>query len=398
MTGPLAGIRVLELGALVAAPLCATLLADQGAGVIKVEAPGAGDLFRHVGSNRGGMSGTFHLLNRGKRSLALSLSDPRGVALFRELALRADVLVQNLRPGVVDRIGVGSEALCAANPRLVYVSLSGFGQTGPYAGKRVYDNVIQTYAGVADAQASPETGEPEFIRQLFCDKLTAWAAAQAACAALVGRAQSGRGQRIELAMLDAAIAFLWPDRASDLILLGDGIARQPAIGRDFRLTRLADGFGSATPFADAEFEGLCRALGLPEVAADPKLATVASRMQHLAYLGEVIRERIAPAAGKLTRAEFERRLAAEDVPHGIVRRLDELHEDPQVRANRSFAEREHPQAGRLREPRHAALFLGTPLGEPAPAPALGQHSDAILGELGVGAARIAELRAAGVVG
>ncbi len=397
MPGPLAGLRVLELGALVAAPLCATLLADQGALVIKVEPPGAGDLFRHVGSQRGGMSGIFHVLNRGKRSLALSLSDPRGVALFRQLAARADVLVQNLRPGVVDRIGVGPAVLCEANPRLVYVSLSGFGQTGPYAGKRVYDNVIQTYAGIADGQTNPATEEPEFIRQLFTDKLTAYVAAQAACAALVGRAQSGRGQRIELSMLDAAIAFLWPDRASDLILLGEGIAHQPSLGRDFRLLRLADGFGTATPFADAEFQGLCRALELPDVAGDPKLATVASRMQNLAYLAGVTRDRIAPAAAKLTRAEFERQLAAEDVPHGVVRRLEELHEDPQVRANASFSVREHPLAGRLREPRHAALFLGTPLAEPAPAAALGQHSDAILGELGVDAARISELRASGVV-
>jgi crotonobetainyl-CoA:carnitine CoA-transferase CaiB-like acyl-CoA transferase len=397
MAGPLAGIRVLELGALVAAPLCATLLADQGAEVIKLEPPGAGDLFRHVGSHRGGMSGIFAVLNRGKRSLALSLSDPRGVELCRELAARADVLVQNLRPGVVERIGVGPSVLCEANPRLVYVSLSGFGQTGPYAAKRVYDNVIQTYAGVADGQTNPASGEPEFVRQLFTDKLTAVVAAQAACAALVGRAATGRGQRVELAMLDAAIAFLWPDRASDLILQGEGIAHQPSLGRDFKLWKLADGYGTATPFTDAEFQGLCRALELPDVASDPKLASTALRMQNFNYQGKIMRERMEPAAAKLTCAEFERRLAAEDVPHGVARRLEELHDDPQVRSNRSFRESVHPLAGAMREPRHAAHFLGTPLSDPTPAPALGEHSDAVLAELGCSAARIAELRAAGVV-
>jgi crotonobetainyl-CoA:carnitine CoA-transferase CaiB-like acyl-CoA transferase len=172
MAGPLEGIRVLDIGSLIAGPLAATLLGDQGAEVIKVEQPGQGDLFRHVGSNRGGLSGTFAILNRGKRSIALRVSDERGLEIYRELVRSADVVIQNLRPGVVDRLGIGYEQTRALREDIVYLSVSGFGQTGPYADVGAYDNVIQAYSGLADAQ-SDESGEPFLVRQLLNDKLTA---------------------------------------------------------------------------------------------------------------------------------------------------------------------------------------------------------------------------------
>jgi crotonobetainyl-CoA:carnitine CoA-transferase CaiB-like acyl-CoA transferase len=395
MAGPLEGIRVLDIGSLIAGPLAATLLGDQGAEVIKVEQPGQGDLFRHVGSNRGGLSGTFAILNRGKRSIALRVSDERGLEIYRELVRSADVVIQNLRPGVVDRLGIGYDQTRALREDIVYLSVSGFGQTGPYADVGAYDNVIQAYSGLADAQ-SDESGEPFLVRQLLTDKLTAYTGAQAVSSALVGRERGRGGQHIELSLLDTAIAFLWPDRANHLILQGDGVNRQPPIGPNFKLMPLADGAGTATTFGDSEFAGICRALGFGDLTKDPRLKDTAARMQNMDHWTDTLRNVIGPAAAKLTREEFDRRLTAEDVPHGIVRRLEEVHEDPQVVSNETFVEHDHPIAGRLREPRHAALFRGTPLGDPAPAPALGQHSDEILAELGLGE-RCASLRAEGVV-
>jgi crotonobetainyl-CoA:carnitine CoA-transferase CaiB-like acyl-CoA transferase len=397
MSGPLEGIRVLDLGQLIAGPWAATMLADQGADVIKLERPGTGDPFRYVGSNRGGMSGIFHVLNRGKRSVALDLARAEGRDVFLALARTADVVVQNLRPGVVDRLGVGYEQVCGVRDDIVYLSLSGFGPEGPYASHGAYDNVIQAYSGLADSQADPETGRPESIRQLLTDKITAWAGAQAVTSALLARALGRGGQHVEMSMLETAIAFLWPDRAGHRILQGEGVNEQPPLGPNFKLLELADGFGTATAFTDAEFAGLCRALGLADVAEDSRLSSTAARMQNLDHLTATYRDDIGPAAAKLDRASFERELTRHDVPHGVVRTIDEVHEDPHVAATNIFDERDHAIAGRLREPRHPAHFHKTPIGRPADAPALGQHTDEVLQTLDLESS-IQDLRAAGILG
>ena len=396
MSGPFAGVRVVEIASVLSGPLAAALLAEQGALVVKVEPPGTGDLLRWVGSARGGVTGTFQLANRGKRGVAIDLATPRGVEIVCRLAERSDVLIQNYRPGVAERLGFGWEQLSARNPRLVYLSISGFGPKGPLAQGRAYDNVIQAQSGMNAAQRDPASGDAQPLRQLVCDKLTGWAGAQAVSAALYARERTGRGQHVELSMLDTAIAFLWPDVSAEHAFVGPDASRQPAPGSDASLLRLADGFATATPFGDAEFEGLCRALGLSEVAADPRFATTAARMQNVAALSALFRNELALAARALTRAEFARALAAEDVPAGVVVGIGELAQDPQVVASGTLVETDHPRGGRMREARPAPRFAATPARAGGPAPGLGEHTDEVLAELGLGA-EIAELRAEGVV-
>jgi crotonobetainyl-CoA:carnitine CoA-transferase CaiB-like acyl-CoA transferase len=394
--GPLQGIRIVDASAVMSGPLAATLLADQGAEVVKVERPGIGDILRYVGTSRNGMSATFHVTNRGKRSIALNLAEARGIEILKQLIASADVFIQNFRPGVAERMGFGWETARELNPRLVYVSISGFGPSGPYAQKRVYDNVIQACSGMNDAQAEPETNEPQAVRQLICDKLTAYTAAQAITAALLARERGGSGQHVELAMLDTAIGFLWPDAAVEHTLLESDVIPQPPIGRNYRLMTMSDGWATATPLTDSEFQGLCRAFGLHEAAADPRFASVMDRMKNVAALSSLMQDDIVEAAASMTCDEVSAAFDAEDVPSGIVTRLGELHEDPQVIANGILVESKHPAAGRLREPRPAPRFGETPAHVGAPAPGLGEHTDEVLAELGL-ADEVSALRESGIV-
>ena len=395
MAGPLDGIQVLDLTAMASGPFATAVLGDQGADVIKLEPPGHGDLLREIGTTRGGISAIFATLNRNKRSLVLNLRDPRGRELLGRLVATADVFVQNFRPGVAERMGIGAETLRARNPRLVYVSISGFGERGPYAGRRVYDSIMQAYSGVAAHQANPETGTPEFVRNIICDKGTALATAQAITAALLARERGAGGQHLKLSMLHAAIAFLWPDGMQNWTYLGEGgSAPMGARATLPAIRQTADGFITLTAINDREFQRLCRALGRPELVDDARFAEAGIRMRNAAALHDIVN----PITRALPTAELVKRLEAEDVPHAVINTPEHIHEDLQVIANELLVELDHPSAGRMRQPRPVGDFEATPGELRRPAPGLGEHSDEILAELGLPEAEITALREAGLLG
>jgi crotonobetainyl-CoA:carnitine CoA-transferase CaiB-like acyl-CoA transferase len=394
MPGPLDGIRVIDLTAIVSGPYATALLADQGADVIKVEPLGIGDPIRYTGSARGGVSGTFAVLNRGKRSLALNLREPRGVAILRDLVRGADVFAQNFRPGAVERMGIGEDVLRAVEPELIYGSISGFGRDGPYRSKRVYDPIIQGLSGMAAVQGRPGDSEPDLVRNIVCDKVTALTAAQAITAALFARERGAGGQHLELSMLDTAVGFLWCDGMVNEILLGDGATPGATLSDFYQVTRTADGFMTWFTLSDVEFQGLCRAVERMEWADDPRFATLAARVANLTVLVPLLEAEFA----RHKTADLLERLETHDVPCAPINPVGVVADDPQVRHNETLEVIEHPQAGLMRQPRPAARFEKTPARAGRPSPMLGEHSDALLAELGIAEGEIAELRESGVVG
>ena len=391
MPGPLDGVKIVDLTAMASGPYATSILADQGADVIKVEPPGKGDLIRHIGTSRGGMSAIFNTMNRGKRSVVIDLREARGAALLRELSADADVLIQNFRPGVVDRLGIGESTLRASAPEIIYVSISGFGEKGPGSQRRVYDSVMQAYSGIAGHQANPETGVPEFVRNIICDKGTAVMAAQTITAALFARERGAGGQHLRISMLHASIAFLWPDGMQNYTYLG---GESPPMGRATlpAIRRTADGFMTISAIQDAEYAALCHALERPDLVDDARFAEAGERARNAGAFHEVLN----PLTEALTTSDLAARLEAADVPHAIVAEPATIHEDPQVVANRLLIETDHPSAGRMRNPRPVGDFERTPSSIARPAPTLGQHTDEVLEAL-VSPGELARLRADGIV-
>jgi crotonobetainyl-CoA:carnitine CoA-transferase CaiB-like acyl-CoA transferase len=385
---PLRGVRVLDLSAVLSGPMCTALLADQGAEVIKVEAPG-GDLSRRIGPAKGDLSAMFIAANRGKRSIVLDLKRAAHLDVVRELARRADVLVENFRPGAMARLGLDAAALWTLNPRLVCVSITGFGQSGPYADGRVYDAVIQAVSGISASHPSRDDGAPTLLATTVCDKLTALTAAQAVSAALYARERSGRGSRIELSMLDAALAFQWPDAMYNHCFVSDPPAPAPEFGVLQRPYATRDGHVAVmTPQPD-EFAALCRSLGRPDLAGDARFAGVEARRRNFGELLTLLDALIA----EHDTDELVQRLREAGVPIGRVNSRAAVLADPQVRHNDALVEIEHGDVGRVRQARAAARFGAGTRVTPRPAPHLGEHAREVLAELGLDATRIEALLA-----
>lgn len=391
--GPLAGVRVIDLTSMISGPVATMMLADQGADVIKVEALD-GDLVRGAGATRSGITSTFISSNRSKRALAIDLKSAAGVAAMKKLLQTADVMVQNFRPGAIERMGFGEDVVRALKPDIVYVSISGFGDSGPYAHQRVYDPVIQALSGLAAIQADGETGRPKMIRTIIPDKTTAVTAAQAITAALFSRERTGEGQHIRLAMLDTMVAYLWPEGMGGFTLVGKEVKNARAQLSPDLIFQTTDGYITAGAMSDKEWRGLCTALGHIEWLDDPRFLTVNDRAvnasDRLALTGEVLATN--------TCAYWLERLDAEGVPSAPVLTREEVISHPQIQANDLIHEYDHPIAGRIRQPRPAARFDRTPAEIQRPAPGLGEHSAEILSELGYSEEQINAFVAEGALG
>ncbi|MCR9093175.1 MAG: CoA transferase [bacterium] len=377
--GPLAGYRVVDLTTMISGPMATCVLGDQGADVIKVESPGVGDLVRRLGAPRDGITATFATTNRNKRSIVLDLKQDSDMEAFRKLVATADVVVQNFRPGVVDRMGIGCDALRAIKPDLIYVSISGFGETGPYSGKRVYDPVIQALSGLATIQGDRGVGRPKMMRVVIPDKVTAMTAAQAITAALLAKERTGEGQHVKLSMLDAMISLAWPEGYAGHTFVGsEADVPRNALAQDL-VFETKDGYMTAGAVSDSEWHGLTRALGHPEWLDDDRFKTAGGRV---AYAKERL-DQTADVLVTRTTEEWLERLDAEQVPCAPILPLSEILEHPQIEATGVVVETDHPVAGRIRQARAAAQFEKTPTNLDRPAPTLGEHTDEILAELGL---------------
>jgi crotonobetainyl-CoA:carnitine CoA-transferase CaiB-like acyl-CoA transferase len=397
MGNALDGVRVLDLSRVMSGPFASTMLADLGADVVKVEAAGAGDIMRHMGGHaRGGMNAVFLGLNRGKRSLAVDFRDPDAIELVRELASEADVFLENFRPGVCDAMRLGSDDLLAANPRLVYVSISGFGPDSPSAQEPAYDTMLQGRSGMVARQKRGRRGEPDLVRSYIVDKVAGFFAVQAVLAALLERTTSGTGQYVSVPMMDASLYYQWADGFTDLAFVGDGVRPGTIFPLSASLTQVADGYVTHLAMSDKERAGVARAVGRPDLNDDPRFASTSewTKPENMREYYQAVSDgfRSLPTTVALDR------LHAEGVPCAPIAEPAEVLADPHVVETGVIEEWEHERVGRVRQVRYPVRSANDVAPMARTAPALGEHSREVLEELGIAASRIDDLIARGAVG
>ncbi|MFL6796971.1 MAG: CaiB/BaiF CoA transferase family protein [Xanthobacteraceae bacterium] len=391
MTEVLKGVRVVELGTMITAPLAGMMLADLGAQVIKVEHPQGGDPFR---SFRGGhYSPHFVAYNRGKRSMKLDLRQPAGREVLGKMLARADVLIENYRAGVMERLELGAHALAALNPKLIHCSITGFGPTGPYSARPAYDSVGLALSGIASLLLDPDN--PQACGPTIPDNATGMFACYGILGSLYDRERTGRGRRVEVNMLEAAIAFI-PDPFSNYIQLG--IENDP-------LTRVASSHSFAFRCADGKllalhlssqpkfWEGTLKGTGRSDLATDERFKTREARIQNFVELTHTL----ARAFVQKPRGEWMTLLEAEDVPFAPVHNIPEVIEDEQVKHLQTFRVLNHPTEGDMLSIRRPVRIDGGRDGSDLAAPTFGQHTDEVLRDLGYGSELIATMRRDGVV-
>ena len=388
---PLDGITILELSTMITASFASMMMGEQGARVIKVEPIDAGDPMRYLGSAKGGISALFANCNRGKQSLRVDLKAESGQDIVRQIAASCDVVIHNFRPGVMDRLNLGSERLRALNPRLRYTAISGFGNKGPLGDAPAYDPVIQAHAGLA---ASQGTESPEFIRNLMCDKITAYTATQAVIAALYQREKTGEGQHIDLSMLDAGLFFIFPDGFMNYTLLDDDVEPLPALA-DFLydLTYTKDGAMTISAASDRQRMGVLKALNMEHLMEDPRFNTLETMLANI----DLYRELLADSFLALTTEEALEKLQENNVPCARCLDKNEVLAQEQLKVNGSIEVREHPLMGEMRVVKLPARFGGKVLDAGSHSPAHGEHTDEILASLNFSDEKIEDLKTQGVV-
>ena len=389
--GPCAGFRVVDFSTVVSGPLCTQILGDLGADVVKVETP-RGDISRMMGPpfRDGGVTGFFTQFNRNKRSVVLDLKHAEAPAIARRLTRGADVVVQNFRPGVAERLGIGDADLRPGNPGLIYVSISGFGPDGPYVKHPAYDLVIQGLIGLMPSQGGD--GAPTLMKSLLADKCTAMTAASAAVSALLARERNGgTGQRVDVPMLDAFAAYALPDMISTETFQP---AEENSSGLDiFRTWETADGHVVGLVIEDAQFQGMCRAIERTDLIEDERFSSFMGRIQNADEIFSLFEDELR----KWSTAEFVSRAREFGAPFGPVNDLAGFFDDPQVRHNRTWEDVENPERGTTRYLNHPARYSETPASLRRHPPRLGQHTEEVLLEAGFDAVDLLKWRKLAII-
>lgn len=388
---PLEGIKVIEFSTMITASLATMMMAEQGADVIKVEPIEMGDPLRYFGTSKGGSSGLFANCNRGKQSIRINLKTAQGRDIVAKLVAKADVLINNFRPDVMDNLGFGSELMRSTNRRLVYVAISGFGTEGPMRNAPAYDPVIQAKAGIASLQGQQS---PTFMRTLMCDKITAYTASQATTAALFQRERCGMGQHIDISMLDASMSFIFPDGYMNHTLLDDDIEQKPLLADQlYNPIITANGALTVSAATQKQRSGLFSAMGQSTLIADSRFNSIDAVIKNLAAYQQII----ADAFVVLDTDDAIKRLEENDVPCAKCLTADEVIDDSQLAATQSFTVIEHPKMGKMRVMLPAAKFQGLRARPGSLSPSHGEHTLEILASIGISHDTIEELRTAGVI-
>ncbi|MBT3425299.1 MAG: CoA transferase [Gammaproteobacteria bacterium] len=389
---PLEGITVLEFSTMITASFAAMMMAEQGARVIKVEPMNMGDPLRYIGANKGGISSLFANCNRGKQSMRVNLKDETGQLLIREMIPEVDIFIHNFRPGVMDKLNLGSEALRALNPKLIYTAISGFGKAGPLGQAPAYDPIIQAQAGLAATQG--KEGEPAFFRTLICDKITAYTACQAITCALYVREKTGEGQHIDLSMLDSGLFFIFPDGFQNHTLLDEDHERGPMlIDLLYELNMTKDGAVTISAGTEEMQMRSLIAVGMEHLLADERFNSFEKMVSNLAEFKDLLRD----AYLQYTTDEIIAKLKEADVPCARCLSKDEVLTQEQVVANGTVDIIDHPIMGKMRIIKSPARFGGERLSPARPSPDHGEHTDEVLREFSLPQERIDQLRKEGVV-